>query len=973
MSARRLHRPIALLTVLAVSLSLLVVASAFTLAHAAEAVRDFALTKGHIDLFEVTYDEESEGLQLLVKDDTKLYDPGVVFRDPAEVSVVVDAAGSATDLSGAPPQYDFLKVDGNTLYLLPQVQDDDLPWPGWSTERLVTSLPSGVTLPGGPTDEPVQLAIEIDGPGHVFTWQSGSFGSLINRYIDTNDPAPDVIPVARHAHVHTNWAFTKPGDYLFTVTPTATTTDGETLTGDSAIYHWHIGDASNLTAPESTEAPSLTGDAHVGGTVTATPGTWTPEAEEYRYQWLRNGQPIPGETSDSYQPTQDEYAQQIAVRVTAITSGRHAGVATSEPEYIADQNGELFAITGIQGSYQPGDILNAQVVGHDLEEGQTYRWIARVPGTTLTFLFNGTGGQHAQGFLTQLIDASHDGIEISAQLRQGSTTVANTPWVPLNVTQEGTAPVLTRTLGEGPLYPGDRYRLEASDLNLGEGEEFRFVFRYAVAWMPTVNVVGTTVSFPTDTTVEVSRTGTNIVPVEVAAQVVRDGLAVRQSAPFLVAPANFELPIEGLQTLYLEGTSANLSAQIYPVRDSDAFIYQWQFSKTANFSAADPSTEIWGEGTTAAISKVLNVAEHDQGYLRLRVLTPDSEQAFVTGAVRVYVTDDPNAQLFLLNGLAAHYHQGDAVNLVLTVSPEPQAGDEIVWEWKWPGTDWDLFPGASGTGYSITAEQALDGVEVRATLDFAADGKESVIADPVTIHVDDHGAAARQKPTVTGETSVTAGDTVTLTRELPANGATVLTEHRWERKAADAENWTVVGNETEAELSFTAAAADDGAQYRVSLIKPNGDLGYGPSPIVILEVQPDPSDGGLVPPGPKLPAPTPTPPAGPVDPDGSNVNTGTKKTKAKVKVALAKKKVKRGKLAVIKVRVRASGAAVRGKVRVKIAGKTRTVKLNKKGRATIRIKVGKKLKLGKRKVAVTYLGSARATKAKKTATIRIRR
>ena len=70
-------------------------------AQAAEpSVRPIALTKGHIDLFEVTYDAGLGGLRMGIKDDTKQYDPGVVHRDPATVTTYVDSELAATDVSG---------------------------------------------------------------------------------------------------------------------------------------------------------------------------------------------------------------------------------------------------------------------------------------------------------------------------------------------------------------------------------------------------------------------------------------------------------------------------------------------------------------------------------------------------------------------------------------------------------------------------------------------------------------------------------------------------------------------------------------------------------------------------------------------------------------------------------------------------------------------------------------------------------
>lgn len=135
-------------------------------ARAAEpSVRPIALTRGHIDLFEVTYDAGLGELRLGVKDDTRQYLPEVVHLDPATVTTYVDSALSAADVSGllSGSPLAFLTVGGTvtTVHMLPQTQDENLPWPGWSTERLGGSLPGHLHQAAQPVvlgDHPAQVA-----------------------------------------------------------------------------------------------------------------------------------------------------------------------------------------------------------------------------------------------------------------------------------------------------------------------------------------------------------------------------------------------------------------------------------------------------------------------------------------------------------------------------------------------------------------------------------------------------------------------------------------------------------------------------------------------------------------------------------------------------------------------------------------------------------------------------------------------
>ena len=62
--------------------------------------------------------------------------------------------------------------------------------------------------------------------------------------------------------------------------------------------------------------PTITGDAVVGQTLTASPGEWTPEPTTVAYQWLLNGKPIKRATGDTYVVGSKDAGRQLSVRVT---------------------------------------------------------------------------------------------------------------------------------------------------------------------------------------------------------------------------------------------------------------------------------------------------------------------------------------------------------------------------------------------------------------------------------------------------------------------------------------------------------------------------------------------------------------------------------------------------------------------------------------------------------------------------------
>src|SRR5690606_300057 len=107
--------------------------------------------------------------------------------------------------------------------------------------------------------------------------------------------------------------------------------------------------------------------------------------------------------------------------------------------------------------------------------------------------------------------------------------------------------------------------------------------------------------------------------------------------------------------------------------------------------------------------------------------------------------------------------------------------------------------------------------------------------------------------------------------------------------------------------AFVAGAEHDGAELSVAVVGEDGTVIYGPSTAHTLAVH----GGGTTP---------------------------VSKVAPKLTVK-AKKKVRAGKKAVVKVSVTAPGLTPSGKVTVKVAGKSKTVKLNAKGKARVEIKV----------------------------------
>lgn len=252
-------------------------------AMAAEAV---TLSKGHTDAVDVRY--ENGALTLKVKDDT--VSPAVV-RDPADVTFQVLPAAETTvpDL----PTFAFLGAPGSRIWMLPQVQDPALLWPGWNT----TTLGSGVFA----GDKVTISLVGVDGPGDVTLFDTNSLGTP-NIKFRSADGLPDRLDVPVHTHAHAGWVFSAPGSYTLTWQAEATRTDGTEVSTGPVPYRFVVGEAAGVTGLAVTGMA----DEYQPGDPVTLQAVQTPQGALTRYQWFskRPGDAdftaIAGETGASY-------------------------------------------------------------------------------------------------------------------------------------------------------------------------------------------------------------------------------------------------------------------------------------------------------------------------------------------------------------------------------------------------------------------------------------------------------------------------------------------------------------------------------------------------------------------------------------------------------------------------------------------------------------------------------------------------
>lgn len=182
------------------------------------------------------------------------------------------------------------------------------------------------------------------------------------------------------------------------------------------------GASAPAPAPAVSTAPSISGNALAGETLSAAPGSWTGSPTSYVYSWLRCGSTGPcsavtGATAASYVLSTADAGQTVRVAVTAVST---SGSATAV-------SGATDAVLAAASSIKDGDVLT-----------RTVHWVATVPKGTSSVEFWRDGiriARQTTGFAydlntRRLANGSHI-VGVAWTDRYG---VRHPAWPPQNVT-----------------------------------------------------------------------------------------------------------------------------------------------------------------------------------------------------------------------------------------------------------------------------------------------------------------------------------------------------------------------------------------------------------------------------------------------------------------------------------------------------------------------------------------------------------
>jgi surface-anchored protein/uncharacterized repeat protein (TIGR01451 family) len=217
------------------------------------------LSEGHLDLVAVRL--EAGQLQVRIRD--SINPANVIFRDPRTTNLQVKAAAKTTVPSAA--AFGFLGAPGAPVWILPQVQNSALLWPGWSTEELVSGVLTG--------DAITWRLTSVSGPGRFVLYTTDGFGTATVLF-SSADGLPDSTTVPVGTHAHANWAFGAAGQYSLNFEVSGRLAAGGTQLTTPVTFTFDVRDVATAT-PTPTATSTSTGTSTPTPTATAT-STSTP-------------------------------------------------------------------------------------------------------------------------------------------------------------------------------------------------------------------------------------------------------------------------------------------------------------------------------------------------------------------------------------------------------------------------------------------------------------------------------------------------------------------------------------------------------------------------------------------------------------------------------------------------------------------------------------------------------------------------
>jgi hypothetical protein len=213
--------------------------------------------------------------------------------------------------------------------------------------------------------------------------------------------------------------------------------------------------------PRNAVLPSVSGEAKLGATLTATPGDWTPTGADYAYAWQRDGANIAGATGSTYTLQAADVGRTVRVKVTATNIDGSASATSAATARVAAPPVNTVAPTAPSGMAMETSTLTAVPGTWDTPGASfSYTWMrcpADATGITASCDEAGAGSTYT---LAAADVGSRLGVRVTASSTGGATTVAGalTATVARLTLVNSTAPSVAGNAWVGETLTGDAGR-----------------------------------------------------------------------------------------------------------------------------------------------------------------------------------------------------------------------------------------------------------------------------------------------------------------------------------------------------------------------------------------------------------------------------------------------------------------------------------------------------------------------------------
>ena len=568
--------------------------------------------------------------------------------------------------------------------------------------------------------------------------------------------------------------------------------------------------------PVNTSAPTISGTAEDGETLSADPGTWsgTP-AIGFDYQWRRCNAAgagcadIAGATAQTYTAGPADVDATLRVVVSASNGGGSASATSAATGAVDPAPPVNTVLPTIAGTVQDGETLTA---GNGEWTGSptlafTYQWRRCAPG--------GLGCADIAGATGQTYTAT--GADVGSALRvvvtasnaAGSATATSAP--------TGTAAAAAPTVTTAPVVTGTASDGETLSASTGDWDGTAPI-GFAYAWQrcdtagancaPIAGATASTYDLtPADvgSRMRVVVTATNAAGSRSAAS---DPTTTVAAAP----PANTAAPtIAGTPE---DGETLTAEPGTWSGTGPITFGYQWRRcdgagANCADIAGASAQTYTAGAADVGATLRVEVTASNDGG----------SADATSGPTAAVAATAPVGTAAPEITGIA---RDGET----LTASPGTWTGTEpITYSYAWQrcdaaGASCDPIAGATGETYTAGAADVGSRLRVEVTATNAAGPETS--ASAATGVVAPAPTANAERPSISGTAQV--GETLTADPGEWTGTGPITFVYAWQRCEADGSGCTAIAGADG--QTYTAVAADQGRTLRV-VVTPTNAAGTG--------------------------------------------------------------------------------------------------------------------------------------------------